>query len=110
MAEHAGTDKTIQYDAATKVLEIDETIVGEDLKVSPGTVARTIVFVVAWINQAFAFLGLPTFDFDFDAAYMALSTAFTFVASTAGYWKNNSWTLAAKMGDVIKNLVRKAED
>ena len=110
MAKHAGVDKTVQYDSDAKVLEINETIVGEDLKVTPGTIARTIVFVVAWINQAFAFVGLPTFEFDSEATYMALSLAFTFIASTAGYWKNNSWTLAAKMGDIIKNLVRKAEE
>lgn len=103
MAEHA---KTVTEE--NHIITIDETIDTEGLPVSAGTIARTIVFAVAWINQLFAFNGLPVIDFDPDATYLAISSTITFVVSVWTYWKNNSFTAAAKAGDLIMGRVRKS--
>lgn len=108
MADHTGIDKTVAEDGG--IITIDETINAEGIPVAAGTIARTIVFAAAWVNQLFAFVGLPMFEFDQDAAYLALSCTFTFLASTWGFWKNNSYTIAAKVGDLIMGLVRKDEE
>lgn len=105
MAEHAGIDKTVIEENG--IISINETINAEGLAVDAGTIARTIVFAVAWINQLFAFNGLPVLDFDPDATYLAVSSTITFLASTWTFWKNNSFTAAAKVGDIIMGLVRK---
>lgn len=108
MAEHAGIDKTVTEEDG--IITIDETINAEGIPVAAGTIARTIVFAVAWINQLFAFNGLPVLDFDPDAAYVAVSSTITFLVSVWAYWKNNSFTAAAKAGDLIMGLVRKGEE
>ncbi len=105
MAEHA---KTVTTDEATSIITIDETIDAENTPTAPGTIARTIVFALAWINQLFAFNGLPVLDFDPNDAYVAVSSTITLFASVWGFWKNNSFTIAAKAGDLIMGLVRKA--
>lgn len=110
MAEHAGIDKAVTTDEETGIITVDETINAEGLPVEPRTIARTIVFVITWVNMLFTFFGLPAFDFDPDAAYVASSAVITLLASTWGFWKNNSYTIAAKVGDLIMGLVRKSED
>ncbi len=105
MANRAGIGKTVTEEDG--IITIDETVNAEGIPVAAGTIARTIVFAAAWVNQLFAFIGLPMFEFDQDAAYLALSCTFTFLASIWAYWKNNSFTAAAKVGDLIMGLVRK---
>lgn len=103
MAEHA---KTVTEEGGS--ITVDAAIDTEGLPVAAGTIARTIVFAVAWINQLFAFNGLPVIDFDPDATYLAISSTITFVVSVWTYWKNNSFTAAAKAGDLIMGRVRKS--
>lgn len=98
-------NETIEKD----VLEFDIETEGAP-GVTPATIARTVVFVAAWINQLFVFLGLPTFDFDPDATYLAVSLVATFLASTAGFWFNNSFTLAARLADMVKNVLKGTPD
>lgn len=107
-AQHAGIDKTVTEENG--VISIDETINAEGIPVSAGTIARTVVFAAAWINQLFAFNGLPVVDFDPDATYLAVSSTITFMVSVVAYWKNNSFTAAAKVGDIIMGLVRRSEE
>lgn len=105
MADHA---KTVIEENG--IISIDETINAEGIPVASGTIARTIVFAVAWLNQLFAFNGLPVLDFDPDVTYVAVSSTITFVVSVWAYWKNNSFTAAAKVGDLIMGRVRKTDE
>lgn len=73
------------------------------LKVSGGTIARTVVFAVVWLNQLFVFVGAPTLDVDTSALYDIISAAATFAASAWAYWKNNSWRMPALVGDAAKD-------
>ena len=84
----------------------DETYNGtefEDLAVTVETKIRTALFFVAWINQIFAFFGAPTLDLDFGQVYGVVSSIIAFGISIWAWWKNNSFTMPALIGDVAKD-------
>lgn len=100
MAEgsYMGTDET------TDVSEIEI----EDLAVTIETKIRTALFFIAWINQIFAFFGAPTLDLDFGQVYGVVSSLVAFAVSIWAWWKNNSFTKPALLGDVVKEEARRA--
>lgn len=77
--------------------------------IAAATIARTIVFALAWVNQLFAFIGLPILEFDQEGAYLAISCVITLGVSAWTSWKDNSFTIAARIGDLVKRAI-KAED
>ena len=78
------------------------------MKISSGTIARTIVLVLALINQALAIMGKGTIDIADDTIYQLCSLAATVVTSIVTWWKNNSFTQAAKKADeALKQLKSK---
>ena len=81
----------------------------DKLEIEPATIARTIVFIVAWINQLFAFVGLPVVDFEPEATYLSISSTITFLISVYTFWKNNSFTIGARIGDIVMRDVNKAD-
>ncbi len=66
---------------------------------NPGAVARTIALVLALFNQAMTMSGHKIIDVADDDIYQAVSLIFTIAASLAAWWKNNSFTAAAKEAD-----------
>ncbi len=66
---------------------------------NPGTVARTIALALALFNQAMTMSGHKIIDVADDDIYQAVSLIFTIAASLAAWWKNNSFTAAAKEAD-----------
>ena len=80
-----------------------------DLNISIETKVRTALFFVAWVNEIFAFIGAPTLDLDFNAVYGVVSTVVAFVISIWSWWKNNSFTKPALIGDVVMNQARHAK-
>lgn len=112
MAKHAENEETIknvtrdaQEQEGKTVLEFDT----ENEKPSKDTIARTVAFGLVWLNQLFAFIGAPTLDLDQDAVYAGVSTGITFAVSFWAWWKNNSFTKAAIVGDQVKDVLQ-AED
>lgn len=88
----------------TDIEKTEETAeVAETPKVSGGTIARTVVFAIVWMNQLFVFFGAPTLDVDTTALYDIISGVATFVVSAWNYWKNNSWRMPALVGDAAKD-------
>lgn len=81
-----------------------------DLNVTIETKVRTALFFVAWINEIFAFVGAPTLNLDFDAVYGIVSSFAAFGISLWAWWKNNSFTKPALMGDAVMNQARHAKD
>ena len=71
------------------------------MKISAGTIARTLCLCLALINQLLAIFGKGTISFSEDDVYQAVSIIFTLVTSVAAWWKNNSFTQAACMADKI---------
>ena len=94
---------------------VDDTIdVGEieieDLAVTVETKIRTALFFIAWINQIFAFFGAPTLDLDFAQVYGVVSSIIAFAVSIWAWWKNNSFTWSALIGDAAMNSARHARE
>ena len=77
--------------------------------IAPATIARSIVFAIAWVNQLFAFIGLPVIEFDQEAAYMGISTIITLGVSVWLAWKDNAFTIAARIGNLVMKAIKKED-
>lgn len=74
-------------------------------KVDKATIARTVVLVVALINQVLTMGGYNPLPWANEAVYEGVTTALTVAASLAAWWKNNSFTQAAIEADeTLKEL------
>ncbi len=86
------------------------------MKIKNGTIARTIVLLLALINQVFAIFGIGTIDIADDTIYQLCSLGATVITAVAAWWKNNSFTQAAIAGDDVmadeklKGKVEEAHD
>ena len=69
------------------------------MKISKGTLIRTIILALALINQVLAMLGLSPLNIADDDISTVISTAWTIVAAAVAWWKNNSFTDAAIRAD-----------
>lgn len=75
-------------------------------KISAGTIARTIILLLALVNQCLSAAGvqvIPIADEDINAL---VSTLWTVCAAVAAWWKNNSFTRAALVGDAAKEQAK----
>lgn len=81
----------------------------DNLKVSTGTIVRTILLVVALINQVLTATGHSVLPIDDAQLEEILTLLITAGASIWAWWKNNSFTRAARIGDeVVKAEKKKA--
>ena len=69
-------------------------------KITAGTWARTIVLIVALINQALTMFGLNPIPFSEDEIYNGVTVLFTVVATLVAWWKDN---------DITKETIDKKE-
>lgn len=87
---------------------MDDNVTKVPPKVDAGTIARTIVLVVALVNQVLTMYGKNPLPFSDDEIYMAITTVFTVAATAIAWWKNNSFTQAAITADeTLKELKTK---
>lgn len=105
MAEHAKIEET----------EIEKAETNDDLKPTPQTIARTVIYFVTWINMLFAFFGMPQLVIDPDmlamvleGVYIIVSAIATFASSTRCWWMNNSFTKPAIEADNIMTELKEA--
>lgn len=63
------------------------------------TIIRTIVLIIAIINNILTLLGKNPFPYTADEIENAVAIIFTVVATLWAWWKNNSFTLPARLGD-----------
>ena len=68
-------------------------------KPSAGTIARTIILVVAIINNALAIAGKSPLPISNEEITEVVSFVFTTVAAFVAWWKNNSFTQKAIAAD-----------
>ena len=71
------------------------------MKISKGTIARTIILALALINQLLTASGHNVINIADEDINTLISTAFTIVSAVAAWWKNNSFTQAAITADEI---------
>ena len=77
-------------------------------KISAGTIARTVVLLLALVNQVLSMLGVQTIPIA--DVNTLIATGWTIAASLAAWWKNNSFTQAALAGDALKDEIRAREE
>lgn len=75
------------------------------MKVSKGTIARTVVLIIALINQTLTMTGHNPLPWSDEQLYEGITIILTVGASIAAWWKNNSFTKPAiKADEVLKEL------
>ena len=77
--------------------------------VKKDTIIRTIVLIVALINQALTLSGTHPLPFEDDEIVNVLSYAFTAAASLWAWWKNNSFTQNAIKADKVLDALNSGE-
>ena len=69
------------------------------MNISAGTIARTICLALALTNQILSATGHPVLPIEDSQVETLVTTGLTVAASVAAWWKNNSFTQPAKIGD-----------
>lgn len=78
-------------------------------KISAGTVARTIILALALVNQVLAIKGYNLIPIKDEQISELITNIFTVAAALIAWWKNNSFTKAALLGDVAMKEYRANE-
>ena len=71
------------------------------INITKGTLIRTILLVLALINQVLAVFGKSPIPIDDDTVTNLISTVWTVIASLIAWWKNNSFTDKAIEADKV---------
>lgn len=71
------------------------------MKVSAGTITRTIILVLTLANTVLTAAGKNPLPFSEEQAYELISVIAAAIASLVAWWKNNSFTKAAIEADEI---------
>lgn len=72
---------------------------------TPGTIARTICFFLALINQILLATGHSILPITNDQVNLIVTTIFTVITGLAAWWKNNSFTKNAVAADNYKKTL-----
>lgn len=67
--------------------------------ISAGTIARTVILLCALANQALTAAGHSPLPLDDEQITQGVALIWTVAASLAAWWKNNSFTRAAREAD-----------
>ena len=78
-------------------------------QISSGTIARTVVLLLALVNQILTICGWNPLPFSEEETYEGISTLLTVGASLWAWWKNNSFTTAACEADRYLKAVKKID-
>ena len=78
--------------------------------VTTGTIARTIVLILALANQVLAMCGKQVLNIADGDIYQTVSLLFTIGASAVAWWKNNSFSQAAIKADEVMTELKENEN
>lgn len=78
-------------------------------KITAGTIARTIILILALVNQLLTATGHSIIPIADETITQIVSVLFTVITALIAWWKNNSFTKAARYGDKAMNTYREAE-
>lgn len=78
----------------------------ENDKVKVETIVRTVTLALALINQFLTVYGASPIPIENETVELLISTGVTAAAALWGWWKNNSFTYAAKKGDEVMREIK----
>ena len=71
------------------------------MNIKTDTIVRTVVLALALINQVLSVTGHPVLPIEDAQVETLVTTGWTVIAAMIAWWKNNSFTSAAKAGDEV---------
>lgn len=74
--------------------------------ITAGTIARTICLALALTNQILSATGHAVLPIEDTQVETLVTTGLTVAASVAAWWKNNSFTAAAREGDATMKRIK----
>ena len=74
------------------------------------TIVRTVILIVALINQALTVAGKSLLPITDDQITEVITLVITIGTSLWAWWKNNSFTQAAIEADKVKDQLKSQED
>ena len=77
------------------------------MEITKSTIARTIILFMALVNQLLSASGHPVIPIPDEEWETLVSTVATIVAALVAWWKNNSFTKAARLGDFHMRKARR---
>ena len=81
------------------------------MKITAGTIARTVCLALALVNQILTSTGHSVINISDENINTLISTIFTVSAAVAAWWKNNSFTQPAlKADEIMREEKANAED
>jgi SPP1 family holin len=72
-------------------------------------IARTIVLMVALLNQVLVMFGVNPLPFSDEEVYAGVTTILTVGATIWAWWKNNSFTKSARNADEYLKTLKEIE-
>ena len=79
------------------------------MKVKTETIIRTVVLILALINQVLAITGRQAIPITEDEVYQLITLVVTIAAALWSWWKNNSFTIPAIKADEYLEQLKKEE-
>ena len=76
------------------------------MKIEKGTIIRTVLLVLALVNQVLTLFGVSPLPFENELISELLSLVFTAVTAGVAWWKNNSFTQSAIAADEYMNELK----
>lgn len=76
------------------------------MKISTGTIVRTLALALALVNQVLISSGKNPLPWSDSEIYEIISTIVTVIVTIIAWWKNNSFTKHAIAGDEAKEAVK----
>ena len=80
------------------------------MKIKTDTIIRTIVLILALVNQVLAIYGKKVIPVTEDEVYQLVTLIVTIASTLWAWWKNNSFTQAALMADEYLERLRIEQD
>ena len=77
------------------------------MKIKTETIIRTIVLILALVNQVLAIMGKGQIPITEDEVYQLVTLLITIGSALWAWWKNNSFTLPALKADEYLEKLRK---
>ncbi len=78
------------------------------MKIEKGTIVRTVLLIISFINMGLEFAGKGVLPFSNEEVSAFVSYIFAGVTSFIAWWKNNSFTTPAIEADKLLKKLKKA--